>query len=155
MCNQEVASLSRDSDVSSIRVVPTEDPKHSTKECKSLDSAEVIPVVGDSKNLAMKATPTHIFASVSRRSRAMHVPLTQVELYKLEGNFDNLEDLDKHIKHLQCICTLVVHLEKWDNLHREYPCFISVNEYFKIHSLIAQLGALVAQTQDPEFYRSR
>jgi hypothetical protein len=78
------------------------------------------------------------------------VPLTQVELSKLEGDFDNLKDIDKHIKHLQRIQALVVHLEKWDDLHRAYPHFISVDEYLKIHSLITQLGTLVVQTQDPE-----
>jgi hypothetical protein len=77
--------------------------------------------------------------------------------YKLEvnGNFDNVKDINRHIRHLYRLHALVEHLEKWDQLHRTYPHFISVEEYFKIHGLIAQLGALVAQAQEPDFYQSR
>jgi hypothetical protein len=89
-------------------------------------------------------------------NRATHVPLTQVELNKLEvdGTFDNVEDIDRHIRHLHRLRALVIYLRKLTQLHRDYPHFISVREYFKIHSLIGQLSALVAQTQEPDFYRS-
>jgi hypothetical protein len=70
-------SSSRDSDASSIHVVPTEDPKYSKREYKSLDSAEAIPIVSGLRNKAMKTSPSRCIHSASRKYRALkHVPLT-------------------------------------------------------------------------------